>query len=224
MISCIHATRGRPMDALYSYKLWMERANDPKQVEWVFSTDEDDQAMRGFQFPNGIIHVTGIPRGSVAAYNRGLYSSSGDVIAQVMDDLEPPMGWDKSIGWLGTCTTPKLLHVHDLKNDENRKPWLHTVLIGNRHFFKSVGYMYHPSYVHCYGDDDQSIVAHLYGWSIDSELVFKHNWLGVDHDDTAKQAYSNEYWRIGIQALVDRIGQGFPLCPQLWGHQLQREQ
>ena len=218
--SLIHATRGRAGVAAEVWKRWKATASGLHDYEYIVSLDEDDAASRAVSWPDGAIICTGPDGGgSVAAYNRGCWVSTGDVVVQVQDDIDPPQHWDSEIAArIPDPGEPQLLRVSDgtdLNRDREVPPL--TVLIGTMAYFRQCGYMYHPSYIHCYGDDDHAWKGKREGIITEArELVFSHTWEGPDHDMVARRNYGDVSVNAGARALEERKRAGFPDCPELW--------
>lgn len=240
-ISLLHATRGRPKQARKAYDRWMQAASGEFNLEYVLSVDEDDESMPMvglscekhdgapmLNWPDTVKTVVGRSRpGPVDAYNRALYASTGDVIVQVHDDIEPPKDWDKQVvEAFGPNTSPNgcanvgfLLHVDDGTGDKVNpdKPWLLTILVGTRAWFKQAGFFYHPGYPSVFCDDDVSQMAMKAGAVIEAKHIkFKHAWGGADGDETYRRAYAQENWETGRANYEKRKAAGFPCEPERW--------
>jgi len=223
-ISCIHPTREREKVAA-AWRVWLEQATGEHVIEHIICLD-DDQVLDGWCVPpeqsplSTVSKICYGPRGgSVAAYNRGLYASTGDIIVQVMDDLIPPLRWNSVIvDRLLPVDQPKLLHVSDgTELHKARRIPLLTVLIGTRSYFTKCGYMYHPDYWHTHGDDDQSEKAYREGLVVEAtDLTFRHAWQGAERDQVARLNYSPHAVGRGRRALVARRNLGFPDEPWRW--------
>ena len=237
-ISMLHATRGRPKQARDAYDRWMRAASGDYNLEYVLSMDRDDETMhteiQADGWPETVVQVWGESRpGPVDAYNRALYASTGDIIVQVHDDIVPPKGWDKLAvealdgrmvrdankpGVDGVCDLPVLLHVDDCQTCNPDKPWLLTILIGTRAWFKRAGFFYHPGYPSVLCDDDVSQMAMKAGAVIEAKHIkFKHAWGGQDGDETYRRAYQPANWEAGKAHFEARKAAGFPFEPERWG-------
>lgn len=213
------------------YALWASRMCGDADLQYIVSLDADDDSYDCVKWPTDSVVVRGVSRGSVDAYNRGIYQATGDVVCQAMDDLEPPLHWDRLIlNRLGDLSEPKILKVDDgMHNINLGKPWLPTVLIGTMAYFKDCGYMYHPYYVHCFGDDDHGLKALIEGKMVWADgIAFKHIWRGAQADETARREYGHSQeetlskLRYGREALVRRMEERFASRPELWGHDPER--
>ena len=78
MISLLHATRWRPVQALATRSLWLERASDPESIEHLFAFDEDDPESQEELKKHS--HVLVRPGGTcVAAWNEAAAKCRGEV-------------------------------------------------------------------------------------------------------------------------------------------------
>lgn len=131
-ISLLHATRGRPEQAIHTRNLFLHGASIPLGVEHIFAIDEDDAASLAALKDYRHV-VVKKPNGCVKAWNAAAAVATGCVLIQLSDDWVPPYDWDMSIwrelvkaarerrGADGAAlkepdllrTTPLVLAVHD---------------------------------------------------------------------------------------------------------------
>jgi glycosyltransferase involved in cell wall biosynthesis len=171
-ISLLHATRGRWSRAISAMSLWLGRASNPEAVEHWFAIDEDDaesrDKLRRFRC---VISAEG--GYSVGAWNTAAADATGDVLIQIADDFEPPLGWDKlildAIG--GDLFAPKVLRV----SDGLREDGLITMAIATRRWYEAHG-LFHGEFRNVYSDNDLTARAEKAGAVINAKhLVFHHN-------------------------------------------------
>jgi hypothetical protein len=118
--SLLHATRGRPEQALAARNLWLRAAFVPLGVEHIFAVDADDakslEALKDYRHV-----VVEQPRGCVKAWNAAAVVSSGQVLIQLSDDWIPCHDWDAMI-WealekadpgVEVGSIPRVVAVHD---------------------------------------------------------------------------------------------------------------
>lgn len=206
VISCLHATRGRPELARAAHNLWLSRAAHPERIEYIFSADDDDPKMADWPAPDGTTLVTGPSRGCVDAYNRAYSKSHAPVLVQVHDDLEPPPGWDDQIlQAIGDTQRPVALWVDDGANCNPSQPNLMTLAIGTRQFFDRLGGLFNPAYVSVWCDNDLTEAATRSNSKQDARHIkFKHHYQGPDRDETQKRSYRPENWEQGKAAFAKR--------------------
>jgi tetratricopeptide (TPR) repeat protein len=170
-ISLLHATRGRWSKAINAMSLWLGRASNPEAVEHWFAIDEDDEEshekLRRFRC---VISAKG--GYSVGAWNTAAKAATGDVLIQIADDFEPPLGWDKSIldALGGDLFAPKVLRV----SDGLREDGLITMAVVTRRWYEAHG-LFHEEFRNVYSDNDLTARAEKAGAIINAKhLVFQH--------------------------------------------------
>jgi glycosyltransferase involved in cell wall biosynthesis len=195
-ISLLHATRGRPQKAWICRKEWLRRAKNPDAIEHIFAIDHDDEASLPLCLAN---HIALTTTGCVAAWNAAARKSRGEVLVQVSDDFEPPMGWDELIlAELGDTNAPKVLAVSDgTRNDD-----LLCMAIMTRKRYQDHGHMFHPEFISMYSDTWFSYKAFADGVVIDARdrLVFQHNhplFGKAEWDETYARSNSDENYAQG---------------------------
>lgn len=219
--SLIHATRGRPAQAVEAHATWMRLASGNHPIEYIVSVDDDDPDPIPDNPPDGVTIVTGHNRGNVDAYNRGAYRSTGDILIQVHDDVTPPQHWDELIVQAlgGNWDREAVLAVGDgLPRNVNGDRKILPILIGTSKWFRSCGYFYAPCYVSVFCDNDAAELAEKHGVIVDAgSIVFQHRYEGPDRDETQRRSYSQENWAHGERCLQERRSDGFPRDPSAWG-------
>ena len=115
LFSICHTT-ARPGEWRKTYDLWMSRANDPEDVEYVLCVDQrwgfagwDEPCPTPKYRPNRdwwpderspARNVVALNRGrkcSVDGWNSAAAQSTGHVLILVSDDIEPPQDWDQAL-------------------------------------------------------------------------------------------------------------------------------
>jgi tetratricopeptide (TPR) repeat protein len=170
-ISLLHATRGRWSKAINAMSLWLGRASNPEAVEHWFAIDEDDAESR--EKLSRFRCVIGSSDGySVGAWNAAAKVATGDILIQIADDFEPPLGWDKSIldALGGDLFAPKVLRV----SDGIREDGLITMAIVTRRWYEAHG-LFDEAFRNVYSDNDLTQRAQKANAIIDAKhLVFQH--------------------------------------------------
>jgi len=185
--SICHATYGRPQKAVAAMRMWFERAARPDEVEYIFAVNEDDEAtdiaLMRYEAGAWTGHNTYVPRrvygafpGSTPAWDAAAKASTGLVLIQASDDVEPPEYWDNRLvhklrdalrpapcltinfshgDLIEKCVTPTVVAV----SDGYRKDPLQTIAICNRARYEQVGEFIHAGYRSVFSDDDFTIRA-----------------------------------------------------------------
>ncbi len=203
-ISIVHATRGRPDQALAARELWLSRAETPAQVEHIFCLDGDDATstlLRGFRHSN----TPGIGGGCVAAWNAGAKVATGKILIQMSDDWIPPVGWDKAIlDRIGNWAAPSVLAV----SDAHRTDRLLCMAILTRARYIDQGFLLHPEFKSVFSDDYFTEKAYQDNVVIEArDLIFFHNnpfFTSAPADKTFAESNSPERYKEG-QEILERL-------------------
>ncbi len=171
-ISVLHATRGRPELAAKAKALWLARASNPAEIEYIFGLDSDDGASLSFLSSERKTVVKG-GNGIVEAINAAAADAKGRFLVMAADDCEPPQNWDILIrdAFAGQMHEPRLLWTSDGYTDQ---PVI-THPIMTRAKYEQQGWIFSPEYPHMYCDTELTVRAETAGEIIDArQLVFKH--------------------------------------------------
>jgi GR25 family glycosyltransferase involved in LPS biosynthesis len=188
-ISLLHATRGRPEQALEARRLWLERAIKSERVEHIFAFDHDDESSSHLKKYH---HVIQMHNGySVGAWNLAARHSTGEILIQLSDDWDPPVGWDILIEEKLDTSRESVLWV----NDAHREDDLLCIAILTRKYYDKNG-LFDPRFKNVYSDDDFSIRAKKAGAVIDArdiKITHLHPTAGHSEvDDTYRRGNAPE--------------------------------
>jgi hypothetical protein len=215
--SILHATRGRPEKALNALARWMTTARDPSAVEYIVAVDDDDKVSH-FNFEKmdkiwpTMRLVVNTGQGSVSAWNEAAKESTGEILIQAQDDVEPPAHWDL---WI----REKRLLVKDQPfvvavSDGFRKDSLLITAICNRMRYEQQGHFLYRGYFSVFSDDEFTIRA--YADERDGlckvinarNLTFLHRHhyhdKSVPYDETYRRENSPEAYAIGQKVFMER--------------------
>lgn len=163
-ISLVHATRGRPIEAVQCMTLWLSRATHPERVEHIFAVDHDDDKAEVLQ---RFRSVTQKENGfSVGAWNLAAAKASGDIIIQLSDDWECPPGWDEMIEKRLDISQPQVLRI----SDGYRKDELLCMAIITRKYYEQHG-LFNPRFRNVYSDTDFTFRAAKNGAIVDARDI-----------------------------------------------------
>ena len=169
-ISLLHATRGRPMQAVRTRMEWLRMADHPERVEHLFAADYNDETAEVFvRFPTAFLAGDG---GPVAAWNAAAAASRGDVLLQLSDDWKPFRGWDTAIlAAIGDTSKPAVLAI----SDGHRTDDLLCMAILTRQRYEDQGYLFHPEFFSMFSDNHFTDRAYTDGVVIDAkDIVIEH--------------------------------------------------
>jgi hypothetical protein len=205
-ISLLHATRGRPQQALEAREKWLAAATSPKHIEHIFGVDGDDEPTQRAvaRLPHRVVAEKG--GGCVAAWNLAAQASSGDILVQLSDDWTPVAGWDEEFARrLRAVDQPGVLRI----SDGHRRDDLLCMAILTRARLRQQGEFLHAGYVGIYSDDEFSFRAYQEGVVIDArDLVLTHDHPNynpaVEMDETYLNQNSTERDKSGRRLFLKR--------------------
>jgi hypothetical protein len=134
-------------------------------IEYLFSFDCDDdtipKSVNGLMLPN---------KSAIEAINNAVKFVSGDLIIVVSDDFsEPPKGWDRMLlNQLEGCSD------FIVKTQDGIQKTLITLPIMDREYYNRFGYIYYPEYQHLFADTEMTVVGHMLGKVINSNILIPH--------------------------------------------------
>jgi hypothetical protein len=172
-ISLLHATRGRPDQALAARDLWLSMASKPEQVEHIFATDGNDPTAGPLAgFSRVVISEEG--GGCVAAWNEAARASQGEILIQMSDDWVPPRGWDETvIDRIGDTLNPSVLAISDGHRTDDL---LCMAILTRRRLEDQGGFLFHPDFKSVFSDNYFTAMAQKDGVMIAArDVVFYHN-------------------------------------------------
>ena len=237
VFSILHASKGRPEKALAARRQWFEKAKDPSRVEYIMilnAGDPDSERIMSEPAPKfgRSLVFTAMVSASAPAWNAGAGRSTGDLLIQAQDDVEPPEKWDALL--LDKLERRLGIEWADEKavvavSDGYRKDGLLCTFICTRNYRDAEGFFLNPAYGSVFSDDEASIRA--YGQAADNEcflvdakeLVFRHQHhyhvkdekgaALVPWDQTYAEQNAPERYSAGRRLFEERnaryIGRGF---------------
>jgi len=227
--SLLWATRGRRRVYPAVPRWWRETAANPERIELVLCTDEDDEVatIERYEIANPDIHVINKGKGNVAAYNTAAEVCTGDVLIQVMDDVNPCLNWDEQIlrqipdvdePWVvGIADGPTVGPIPMQPGSLGRcigygaKKRICTIFCCTRAWYEHCGYLYYPEYYSMYADDDITEKARKEGRLLEcwSEICMPHNWGMWGRDEVWKETNKEAHRILGRALLQKRRANGF---------------
>lgn len=172
--SLLHATRGRPEQALKAREYFFKAAVCPLGIEHIFAIDPDDtESLEKLKLYRHVVVEN--PNGCVKAWNAAAEACRGHVMLQLSDDWLPCLEWDEKC-WaaFGDVSKPAVLAV----SDNRRKDALMCMAILTRARYEQQGKeVFSPEYFGVYSDNEFSFRAYRDGVVIDARksVIFQHN-------------------------------------------------
>lgn len=206
--SLLHATRGRPDQAIKTRDYFYMAAVNPLGVEHIFAIDADDaESLEKLKHYKHVVVEN--PNGCVKAWNAAAAASSGHVLVQLSDDWLPCLEWDDRVWAKIDPAKPQVVAI----SDNHRKDHLLCMAILTRARYEQQGReMFSPEYFGVFSDNEFSLRAYKDGVVIDArkEIVFDHQhalWLGIPQekwDETYKRQNAPERYKEGEEIFLRR--------------------
>lgn len=221
-ILCKFPTRERPTRFKDVLSAWVNMADDPNGIVWLFSFDNDDPVLENLtefaiMMPNCPAQVfTGLSSNKIHAINRDIEKvrDPWDILVVLSDDMVPTRkGWDTIIRTQMEHYAPDgdaIIWFFDGKQAD-----IVTLPIMGRKYYDRFGYVYHPDYVSVFADNEQTDVARDLGKLFYFSNPIAHHRHPANFSDVQKDAL---YLKNETQAIWDRDqatynrrkAQGFP--------------
>jgi hypothetical protein len=177
-ISILHATFRSQSGPVSIKETWLQRAERPELIEYVFAMDADDEAT--VSETEGHHRVVGSPGdGQVTAVRNwnaaAAATSSGDILMVIADDLLPPQAWDTTlvtmIGSLDASTVAFAIKVTDSPY-ENDTLLRHPIV--SRAFYQRYG-LFSSGYRGVFCDNDITVRAFWHSVILDGRsMILEH--------------------------------------------------
>lgn len=215
--SLLHATRGRPEQALKTRDLFIKAAFAPLGVEHIFAIDADDAesiaALRHYRHV-----IVDQPNGCVKAWNCAAADSTGQVLVQLSDDWEPCVNWDE-LCWLmladeaakKPCKVGELPAVLAVDDGTRRDALLCMAILTRARYEQQGREMFSPEYFGVFSDNEFTVRAYDAGVVIQARhIIFKHNhpiFAGLppeQWDETHRRQNAPERYAQGVEVFNRR--------------------
>jgi hypothetical protein len=192
-------TRGRPDLFRATMEKAVARLSRRQKVRFLVSIDDDDTTMktpevrrflRRLRASVDVKVVSGTSSSKVEAVNRDLTGEDFDVLVVMSDDMEPVVdGYDEEIANDMARYFPGLdgaiLYDDGFQKPGDRPMPIMTLPVLGRRLYDTLGYVYHPSYVSEWCDDEMTEVVRRRGALHHAgKLIIEHRWVGTHHADS----------------------------------------
>ena len=213
-ISIVHPTRGRPEQAARVRKQWLDAAQNPERIEYIFAFSEDDEDTRGilYRFRHALSpagHLEQVGGTLVENYNAGVRASTGKIILTVQDDLHCPLHWDAQIeaALAGKLDKPAALQIRDgYRTDDLLITFC--VTRPTLDLFGFDGGIACPEYHGVFVDNDYTRLVQKHGIVVPSDITLRHEhpaWNpAVPMDPTYAIENSDAGYRYGNEVYTRR--------------------
>lgn len=172
-ISILHPSWKRPKLAFQCYEEWVGKCESITNIEYILCLSEKDPTINEYLevFKDTIVQIVTIPdNGLVKQANHAATQSKGNLLVCISDDFVCPDFWD-------TLLLSGLIGKEDyvVKTQDGLQPYIITLPIMDRAFYNRLGHIYHPSYVHMYGDEELAEIGKMLNKTIVKPYYFRHN-------------------------------------------------
>jgi hypothetical protein len=182
-------TRSRPLIFLEVLGQYVESSGDDKSIHYLVTIDEDDKTMDDAvvalakKITKNITFDRGYSTSKINACNRGIaeYTGEWDMLVLASDDMRPVAeNWHAHIqSTMEQCYPDGDGCVWFNDGHQNR---ICTMSMMGRKYYVRFGYLYHPSYISLWCDNEYTEVAQRLKRITRFDIcLFKHhhpNWLG----------------------------------------------
>lgn len=206
-------TRGRPDKFLSVLQGWVDKCDDLSRVHWLISVDADDTTMdRPWNLPSMCDMVVGSSSCKIDAINRDIneLDVEWDAALVLSDDMVcVRKGWDTAIEQ-GFDSDDQLLWFFDGKQRD-----ICTLPLMTHKYYDRTKYIYHPSYLSVFADDEQTAVARRDGclkYIEEPIAIHRHpaNFSDVKKDALYQRNETDAIWRKDQKNYKNRKARNFP--------------
>lgn len=151
---------------------------------------------------------------SVDATNHAVACSIGRVIVVISDDILPAENWDQELKKIGHLWSDKECVVRVRTGGTADARGLMAVQILNRRRYERIGYLFHPSYISMFSDNEYTMHAERDGVVVDApHILMRHeHWSTGERpmDEVYLRQNAPDRYKHGAALLAYRANRGFP--------------
>jgi len=189
VISLIHPSRGRAIQAIDTANKWIQNAG--MRVEHILSIDKFDPMRSYYRAVDRLIINDN--KNVVEATNQAAKCSTGNILIYLSDDFDCFPDWAIRITEIASQYTGQwVLKVND---GIERIPKLLTIPIMSRELYERLGYFFHPSYRSMVVDKDLYYTCAKLGViKFHMDVTFKHlhhSTGACKNDETYRRSQAN---------------------------------
>lgn len=221
------SSRERPSILLETVRQYIEKANDTKNIVWLFTFDKDDKSCTSVDFSNKLLEliqvteqgskslvVHGKSESKIHAINRDInnehFKSDWDILVCASDDQRPIFnGWDNEI----RNAMPDSLEASLWFNDGVQSR-INTMEILGKNYYNRFGYIYYPEYKSFFSDNESTLVAQKLGKQIKfNKCIIKHEHYAANGAVQFDSLYekNNKHWKHDEDLYNSRLNINFGL-------------
>lgn len=208
-----YPTKSRPE----LFKSTFRKYRQDETASFLISIDQDDESMTNLDMlawldeqPRTTYRI-GNSKSKVEAINDGVAETAWDLLILASDDMIPQrVDYAQRIADLFEEFFPEgdgVLHLNDGRTGRQ----LNTLPIMDRKYFRRFNYVYHPSFISVFCDNEFQEVSERLGRSIYvNEIIIHHAWTDITGAD-ALHRRNESYYREDERIFRARQNAGFPV-------------
>lgn len=172
---------------------WIAAASNQANFEYVVCFDFGRHQVDGERAkPARVVWNYGL-HCSVDATNHAAACAVGKVLVVISDDIYPCPNWDRELKTVKRLWGSEECVVRVKTGGTADRRGLMAVQILNRKRYEALGYLFHPSYLSMYADDDFSLHAMADGVVVDTDILMPHHhWTTGERQMDEVYAAQNE--------------------------------
>lgn len=206
--SVVHPT-ARPSEWKAARDKWIAAASKAVDAEYVVCPDLGRHVISPKEAsPARVVYNTG-RHCSVDATNAACAAAVGRCLVVISDDIYPCEHWDIELGKIGRLWSGQECVVRVKTGGTADARGLLTVQILNRERYERYGYLFHPSYVSMFSDDEFTEQAHRDGVIVNApQILFRHeHWTTGERpmDDVYRAQNAKERYEQGERNFRERM-------------------
>jgi len=203
-----HPSYKRPAQARQCFDAWQ----DGGPMQWVVSLNDNDsmavEYLTAFGGTDAML-IQSPTSNMVMASNAAAKQATGDILILVSDDMWPIGDWRGELTKaFSAIEGPVVLQLHDGIRDD-----IMTFPVMNRAAYELLGYLYHPSYISMFADNDLAETAKALGiyHRCDARIVEHRHYTNgkAANDATYQHENSRLAWQHGKYVFDRRAKTGF---------------
>jgi hypothetical protein len=214
-----YPTRSRQQIFLQNFNKYANLLSGKHPYKFLVSLDNDDPTMNNIKIRNFLkaqkntIFYFGNSKSKVEAINADMDKIKDvidfSILLLISDDMVPKVrGYDHIIYSNMIQHFPNFDGVLYF-NDGNAGPALNTLSIMGKKVYDHFGYIYHPSYISLWCDNEYDEVTKAMGKSVYvDQVIIKHEWIGLRGDDLHRK--NETFFERDHNNFLARKAKGFP--------------
>lgn len=222
-ILCKFPSRSRPEKFKEVFSLYKNMASGKHELIFVLSFDSDDESMNNDDMKKWLseqgsnVHwFYGQSTSKISAINADMDRGwEFDILLLASDDMIPVKpGYDDTIVKDMIAHFPNFDGVIHY-NDGIRGDKLNTLCILGKKYFDNFGYIYHPSYISVFADNEFTEVSYALGKAryID-RVIIQHRWMEQGKDALYQRNENPALYQKDHMVYSLRKSRGFPYIPK----------